>query len=465
MKITEKKKLLFVYLGIFVVIFMLNCLTHRGIGDDYVYSFVWEGHSMYEPISESARRISSFSDIGESLYCHYMTWSGRIIAHGLAMFFLWMPRIVFNLVIALITVILVLCIQWISRGGQLVKKLSAKEAALIFFCLWSFHANFVGVFIWTDGSCNYLFPMVFLLLFLLPYIRHYMSDGEKLEKPWLTAIMFPLGILAGNSNENTICWIGLFGFFYLINSYNNGQGKSWMLMGFLGLSIGYGLLMLAPGNLLRIVDSHEELKNFMYSGRKMLTIWFSMVLQSTLWFYLWRVLKRRRIFLNDPIKRKYYKLAMWLAVNSCLFNLIMLFAPEFPNRSLFPGLIFCISATFVAIRLAFESHVHLIAKGTSRFCYFLAFIYFAINLSFTTWWYVERYGYEEEIEREAQLLSNKNQILIITKKPPYESPTWNLISGFHLSWYSLSSDENRWDNVAFARFYHLKGVVLEKEKK
>ena len=40
---TEKKKLCLSLLGIFFVIFILNSFMVRSAGDDYVYSFMWEG--------------------------------------------------------------------------------------------------------------------------------------------------------------------------------------------------------------------------------------------------------------------------------------------------------------------------------------------------------------------------------------------------------------------------------------
>lgn len=70
---TEKKKLYLSLFGIFFVIFILNSFMVRSAGDDYVYSFMWEGHSMYEPLSAGARRIGSISDIVESLWSHFFT--------------------------------------------------------------------------------------------------------------------------------------------------------------------------------------------------------------------------------------------------------------------------------------------------------------------------------------------------------------------------------------------------------
>ena len=56
---TKEQKQLGLALGlIFFVIFILNSFMVRSAGDDYVYSFMWEGHSMYEPLSADARRIA-----------------------------------------------------------------------------------------------------------------------------------------------------------------------------------------------------------------------------------------------------------------------------------------------------------------------------------------------------------------------------------------------------------------------
>lgn len=125
---TEKKKLCLSLLGIFFVIFILNSLMARSAGDDYVYSFMWEGHSMYEPLSADARRIASFQDIAVSAWSYFLTWGGRIVAQSMAMFFLWMPRGVFNVAIALTVALLVLLMQWTARGGKVTMELRRRAS-------------------------------------------------------------------------------------------------------------------------------------------------------------------------------------------------------------------------------------------------------------------------------------------------------------------------------------------------
>ncbi len=96
---------------IFLFMLLLESLAFRFMGDDYIYSFTWEGHSMYVPLSENARRIDSFSDILASGCSYYMTWGGRVIAQMLAMFFLWVGRPWFNLAMAAGIILLLFSIQ------------------------------------------------------------------------------------------------------------------------------------------------------------------------------------------------------------------------------------------------------------------------------------------------------------------------------------------------------------------
>ena len=66
MSISQHKKFWLSLVVIFLVMFILNSLSQKSIGDDYVYSFIWEGHSLYVPLSEDARRVQSFGDIFKS---------------------------------------------------------------------------------------------------------------------------------------------------------------------------------------------------------------------------------------------------------------------------------------------------------------------------------------------------------------------------------------------------------------
>lgn len=457
----NKKVELVAALGlIFFVIFILNSFMVRSAGDDYVYSFMWEGHSMYEPLSAEARRIGSFSDIAVSAWSYFLTWGGRIVAQSMAMFFLWMPRGVFNVAIALTVVLLVLLMQWTARGGKVTMDLPAKSVLITGFFLWTFQANFCGIFIWLDGSCNYLWPMVFLLAWLLPYIRHYMTEGEVRYGGWLSPLLFLLGLFAGNGNENTLCWIGLFGLFYLYHIYKKGEMQLWMLAGFLGLSIGYGFLMLSPGNLLRMEASGESFQLFQFHIKAFVAIWFHTLLLSPFYFYLMKAFRKRREIYSFSGGRKYVRLALWFLSASLLFEIIMCVSPEFPFRSLFPSTIFCLTAALLmqhAAASAGASPVRLPGAGAMKR---LAIGYFAFTFAMTFWIFVENARWFDHWLGEAEAMRGSPAVLSITERPPYEGELWTYLTGFHHYAVGLKSDPAHWGNAAMARFYDIGGVTI-----
>lgn len=448
--------------GVFLAMLSLNGLFSLCMGDDYVYSFLWEGHSIYEPISENARRIQSFSDIAASTWLYFLTWGGRVVAQAMAMFFLWMPKWVYDIAGSGAAVLLVLLVQWIAHEGRMTLALSPLSLALTAFSFWTFHAHFVGIFLWIDGACNYLWPIVFLLLFLLPYIRHYFTDGAMEPKPYLTPLLFFLGLLAGNGNENTICWIGLFGFFYLLSLFRKGQLRCWMAAGFLGLAIGYGLLMLSPGNFLRLAARDEAISFTHANASGLVLLWSSTILESPLWFYWLKGFRKRKLLEKGLYGRKYVCLALWMAAAAWCFNLIMLASPEFPNRSLFPAMTFLIAAVFLFHRAGERSGVSVLAPSTSRFFTGLSAVYFLCTFSVTLWWFVGAYQWHEELMEKVEAARGGEEIVIVEKDLPHGEQHWFLLSGMHTYGSGISADEKNWRNVAFARYHHIKGIRMAK---
>ena len=91
------KKAILAFSGIYLFLYILNYLHPMSFGDDYLYSFIWQGKPMFEPLSEEAVRVSSWHDLLVSQWSHYLTWSGRTVAHVLAQLFLWAGKDIFNI--------------------------------------------------------------------------------------------------------------------------------------------------------------------------------------------------------------------------------------------------------------------------------------------------------------------------------------------------------------------------------
>lgn len=458
-KISAARRSWLILLGVFLLMWTLNSLCYRFYGDDYIYSFVWEGHAMGVPLSEHARRIQSFGDIFYSLKLHYMTWGGRMVAHFFAMFFLWVGKGWFNVVNAGMVVLLLLAMQWIAMGGKVTMCLSPFITALSFFCVWTFNMNFGGTMLWVAGACNYLWTSVFLLLFLIPYVRHYLTNGQVEYPYWFGPLWLVLGILAGNSNENTICWIGLSGGLYLLYAWKKKTLSAWMLWGLVGLGIGYFALMLAPGNVVRLHEDYGYHRPLAYMDEDHLgVLWIAFMLQSVLWFYIFKVWRRRGRLLRGGVDQKYFRLVVWFATTGILFDLIMLFSPLLPGRSLFPQQVFLIISVLLISAQGEVHHTPVLQKSAFRMLCCLAVLYMAITGLANLIMYGQQYQYMRGIYAEAESLRGRGQMLVISSPPPATDRWWMPISGMHAVGINLSNDDGNWRNVAFARYFDLKGV-------
>ena len=444
---------------IFAFMLLLESLAFRFMGDDYIYSFMWEGHSMYVPLSENARRIDSFSDILASGYSYYMTWGGRVIAQMLAMFFLWIGRPWFNLAMVAGIILLLFSIQWIAHEGRITLTLRSFDILITFLCFWSFNINFPGTIVWIDGACNYFFPLLAVILFLLPYIHRYFMEDESRKSGYFIPLMFILGVLAGDSNENTICWIGLSGLLYLVHYRKRKKLESWMAAGMAGLVIGYGLLMLSPGNVLRMKESGETFQFLFLDMNHLRSLGFCFLVQSFLWMYLWMAYRRRK-YLEMKKYGRHIHLASWFAVMSILFNLIMLFSPESPFRAAFPSLIFLITAVMLIHRVTRLSGMYIVRVKDCRILSLLWVLYFCFTFSTSAVQYYNQRLYMGNIIRQAESLSGKNQVLKVTEEPDVLKK-WVLLTGMHAFSVPVEKDVNHWRNVAFSRYYDIKGIYRE----
>lgn len=444
---------------IFAFMLLLESLAFRFIGDDYIYSFMWEGHSMYVPLSENARRIDSFSDILASGYSYYMTWGGRVIAQMLAMFFLWVGRPWFNLAMAAGIILLLFSIQWIAHEGRITFALRPFDILMTFLCFWSFNINFPGTVVWIDGACNYFFPLLAVMIFLIPYIHRYFTDEERRKPGYFILFMFILGVLAGDSNENTICWIGLSGLVYLVYYGKRKKLEFWMVTGMAGLTIGYGLLMLSPGNVIRMKESGEAFQFLFLDMDHLRSLGFCFLVQSFLWMYLWMAYRRRK-YLQVNKYGRHIRLASWFAVMSMLFNLIMLFSPESPFRAAFPSLIFLMTAVMLIHRVTQLSEKNIVKAKACSVLSLLWILYFCFTFSTSVVLYYNQHLYMGNIIRQAESLSGKNLVLKVTGEPDVLKK-WVLLTGMHAFNSPVEKDVNRWRNVAFARYYGIKGIYRE----
>ena len=104
----SKKPWILLYLLVFLAMLVMSCLTPM-LADDYSYSFSF---------AEFGKRIQSLSDVFQSLAAHRQQINGRMFSHFLAMVFLMLPKLVFNLCNALIAVLQLHLVSLYIRTGK-----------------------------------------------------------------------------------------------------------------------------------------------------------------------------------------------------------------------------------------------------------------------------------------------------------------------------------------------------------
>lgn len=237
--IASKKNQMYCLMGIvFLAILLLTMLTPL-LADDFGYALK-----------------NSWIDIFKREFQQYMGWGGRSVAHILARIFLSLPKAIFNIVNSLVFVGMTLLMYFHAKGNT---KLDSPTVYLfVVASVFLFVPTFGQTVLWVTGSCNYLWMMTLVLLFLLPF-RLQLEDEKAVHK-FFPMGMFFLGVLAGWTNENTggaaiLCALLLLGIRKII--YKR-KIPLWMILGVLGSFIGFMVLVLAPGNALRAVAVIEE---------------------------------------------------------------------------------------------------------------------------------------------------------------------------------------------------------------
>ena len=453
---------------VFSFFYILNYLTPMAFGDDYVYSFIWQGHSEYEPLTDEAVRVSSWNDMFSSQWSHYFTWSGRTVSHTIAQFFLWRGKDLFNIFNAFISLLLIAEIYWCANKGMVTVRFNLKRFCIVFLMLWFFSPGFSPVFFWFSGACNYLWTAALLLGFLLPFIRkYYFSEEKNTQSGYFSFVVFFLGVCAGWTNENSICWviISLVSFIFYLKLKKH-ETESWMIAGLAGLVIGYGLLMLAPGNVARLQAEMGRTNNWfnpqhIKRNLEMLLIVFSW--QFLLWYFNLRsLLLLTKSSLDNITLAKERFLVIILCIASFCMTGTMLFSPNFPPRSSFPGTVQLVIAACILLRIQQEYKMDLLREQARRLFFIVGSVFFAISTSATFYGF---YDYHVQVQNLLINVNNsvkeRQNIVIVNALSPVNETIANL-SGLHLLFYEMSEDENDWRNVAFARYHGIKGVRMIK---
>ena len=343
---------------IFLFILYCNHLTPYS-GDDYAYMYSFADRS----------KIDGLSSILTSLKVHRYTMNGRLIPHFFVHLFLMYPKMIFNFVNALV---FTLFLYLIYRHAFPFSGLADGEQNLlllltIFGVVWVRSFNFGSMYLWLDGSINYLWCELLLLIWLIPPVRHFMN-GKQLGK-MAECFYIILSLVIGNYCENIsvsaifLCMV----FLALTKFYRKETLRRWQLLSFASALIGFFLLAFTPAEMTnKITRSFASLiNNFVVALRYYLMFWPLLV------FLLLGYLLHFRLKLERDTR--ILSLAFFAA--SLAAHFVLTFAAYFPVTVANVTLLYLLLACGVLYQPLFQTHAKSVLCLVSILC-----------LCFTAYW-------------------------------------------------------------------------------
>lgn len=325
-----------VLLLLFAVPFLIRNLLLPMVGDDFSYAFIWDGEhwgNLMDNIGPR-ERINSLYDILVSQWSHYYTWGGRTPSMIFIQLFAWIGKVWFDLSNTAVFVLLMLVLYWLAVG-KIESPEHHKGAFLwVLLCMLFGVLDYPTTMLWMTGACVYLWTGLWECLFLLPYVC---ANSRKNLSP----IIAPLGLLAGWSEEAGSLITVMLTTFFLIEAWRQKQLERWMVIGYVFLLLGCGLLILSPGSLNRMDLMLELAPEYVLPPEKFFSVemFWDNFTEGFLPILIWES------FLFLPIltflcQGGRSRLVQVFTAGGILVLVVMMFVPEFALRTGFHSTMF-----------------------------------------------------------------------------------------------------------------------------
>lgn len=438
----DRQEKLFAYILIvlaLIAFFVLNCLTPVQ-RDDWSYSFNFA----------TKTRIASFADIFQSLGVNYARVNGRLPVHFLAHLYLWVGKDVFN------------CVNTIAFGGLITliyfhafgtfRGFRPYAWLVAFAGLWALTPAFGESFLWVTGAANYLYGMLMILLYLVPY-RCSLGLEHPADKLWHIPVALVFGVLAGWTNENTGGALAVMLFCLTIwRLIEKKRVPLWWWAGLIGVTVGVAIMVLAPGELSRLNGAggmgglYGIIRRAVSITKRLLQVfWPGIIAWVLLLVY----------YLHTKKEKKRLCLPCVVLLTGCAATYSMAISPWMPDRTWSGPLIFFLIS---AIALWYESGEPGVRKKYLRLlltstCAVLLIVHFAIAVPRL----ISTKNAFEVREKEAseQLLQGKRDLFLDSVCGSGSRFDAAEVGG------DISSDPGYWLNVELARYYGVVSVVAK----
>lgn len=305
------------------VLILLGFAAHRTV--PFMMDDGWYGKNL---VTEEP--LESLWDVLESQAWHFMNWGGRCVTHGVLQVTLMAGELwadIFNLAMTLLLTFMI-C--------RIAERRSLSAFLLVHSMIYALNANLMSSMFWQAGAANYVYSSVWILLFMLPYLRALREPGGK-PMPLAALWLAPIGLMAGWSNENMgpVCFLLALGTMIWFAKWRKIKPELWMTVGMVSSLIGSVLVVAAPGNFVRsaTLDPQTVFDRFV----SMLTAGTDYLLPSALITVTLALIKTK--CMHSGLDR-----VQWaLAVMAVLSYGAMVLSPHYPDRATFGTMVLCIA--------------------------------------------------------------------------------------------------------------------------
>jgi len=301
------KKLSYVILliTITVIIGLLQLWSAPTMSDDILYRFIWqtEWQSPLEP-------ITSVGDVIKSQLVHYEYVNGRSIMHFIGQILInLMPEEGYKIINTLMFLLLI---------GSVVKYVSKEKVfygiitALTFGLLFLVIKGFGTAFIWSMGSFNYTWSLLFTMAFLLLLRRL-----GKREISWSLVPLIPLSFLFGWTHEAIALPVSISIIAYIIIHRKDHLLHQTATYCMFAYCLGMSMILSSPALWWRTDLEGISLSQRLFYG--CINIIFGIRISWILILSLLMIWFRKRQHFKDFISQHIYLLLAWLAAMGIVF--------------------------------------------------------------------------------------------------------------------------------------------------
>ena len=440
---TNKCKTPFLIICLILFLFMFYLLNvETGLfADDYSYSVSFA----------NGERITAINQIPNSLFSHYFSINGRLVTHFLAQFFLFLGDSVFNIINTVAFLLLIFLMYYHSIGSILkIKKLWLVIIPSLFFIV---SPSIGQSYLWITGAANYLYGIIIILLFLIPY-RRQLTVSKKVNyflEIVYTLVMLIFGLIAGATGEN-ISVAGIVGVVCFIIAYKlkHIKFRIWNFSGLLGMICGFIFILFAPGTQNRLEGAGGVGGIFSILKR-------IIFISANTVEYLWPIIFIG-ILLIACLKGKYNIKELFISNYSTIIFFIttvisiysMVLSPEFPSRTWSGPVILSIITLgnfYCCNKFIVNKKINAIKIISTALLIILSFSsifngYFVLKNSNTY--------FKERVKTITECQDENIYVPTITSNSKYAC---------YENGGDLSSDPTMWPNTSIARYYS-KGKII-----